>query len=564
MQSSLEFPVSFSKEAYAYGDRSNGETHGLVLTKPHVVELILDLAGYTPDKDLTESRLLEPSCGCGAFLIPAVQRLLDSARAHGRDIRTLSDAIVAFDIDETHVQQTREAIVGVLEKGGLASKDARRLVGRWIQQADYLLEPLARVFDVVVGNPPYVRIEQLSTELQAEYRRRFTTIFDRADLYVAFIERSLDVLSPKGVLSFVCADRWTLNRYGAPLRSLVTSGFELRTYVDLHLASPFEAEVIAYPSIFVIARERLGGPIQVVTLSKASADECVALRAQLSGESSPHSGVASSEYASWFTGSEPWVLSSPGHLSILRELEARLPLLESSSPNTFVKIGVASGNDSVFIVPCDADIEPDRLLPLVMREDIELGQVTDARRCVINTFESKGTIDLSRYPRLRKYFSGHSEAIKRRHVAKKNKTGWFRTIDRVYPELVTKPKLLIPDIAGANEVVYEAGHFYPHHNLYFIVSDGWDLEVLGGLLSSRVALFFVWCYAVKMRGGYLRFQAQYLRRIRVPQPETLSSDVKRQIKAAFRRRDFAALDELARSAYGLSELPKFDFVDTRK
>ncbi len=57
---------------------------------------------------------------------------------------------------------------------------------------------------------------------------------------------------------------------------------------------------------------------------------------------------------------------------------------------------------------------------------------------------------------------------------------------------------------------------YPHHNLYHVVSDTWDPRVLGGLLLSRIAQTFVEAYAVKMRGGTLRFQAQYLRRIRIP------------------------------------------------
>jgi hypothetical protein len=75
--------------------------------------------------------------------------------------------------------------------------------------------------------------------------------------------------------------------------------------------------------------------------------------------------------------------------------------------------------------------------------------------------------------------------------------------------------------------------------------------------------FFVWSYAVKMRGGYLRFQAQYLRRIRVPRPETLPQKLQREIHEAFRHRDLAALDTLALRAYGLDNLPTFDFVDTR-
>jgi hypothetical protein len=58
-----------------------------------------------------------------------------------------------------------------------------------------------------------------------------------------------------------------------------------------------------------------------------------------------------------------------------------------------------------------------------------------------------------------------------------------------------------------------------------------------------------------MRGGYLRFQAQYLRRIRVPAPDSLSATLKRKIRIAFQQRDFNELDALALQAYELNELP---------
>jgi hypothetical protein len=157
----------------------------------------------------------------------------------------------------------------------------------------------------------------------------------------------------------------------------------------------------------------------------------------------------------------------------------------------------------------------------------------------------------------------HADAIRGRHVAQNNERSWFRTIDRVYPELAKQPKLLIPDIAGSNEVVLEEGRFHPHHNLYFITSDSWDLRVLGALLSSKVALFFVWSYAVKMRGGYLRFQAQYLRRIRLPKPSSIRPELAGKLARAFDERDFAGIDALALQAYRVPELPNFDFVDTR-
>ena len=200
-----------------------------------------------------------------------------------------------------------------------------------------------------------------------------------------------------------------------------------------------------------------------------------------------------------------------------------------------------------------------------MRQDLCEGKVSDGGRFVISTFDQQGQpIELERYPRLAQYFCEHEQEVKQRHVAKRSGTAWFRTIDRVYPELVRKPKLLIPDIAGANEITLEPGHYYPHHNLYFVTAESYDMEVLGGLLSSKVALFFIWSYAVKMRGGYLRFQAQYLRRIRIPRTDSLPTDLQDEIRKSFRRRDFVSLDALALRAYGIEQLPPFDFTDTRR
>ena len=97
----------------------------------------------------------------------------------------------------------------------------------------------------MVGNPPYVRQERVPEPLLAEYRRRFATLFDRADLYVPFLEKSLDSLEPGGVLAFICSDRWMKNRYGGPLRALVARQFHLRYYVDMVDTPAFHSEVIA-------------------------------------------------------------------------------------------------------------------------------------------------------------------------------------------------------------------------------------------------------------------------------------------------------------------------------
>jgi adenine-specific DNA-methyltransferase len=108
--------------------------------------------------------------------------------------------------------------------------------------------------------------------------------------------------------------------------------------------------------------------------------------------------------------------------------------------------------------------------------------------------------------------------------------------------------------ATIQPVLDEGGH-YPHHNLYWLTSEKWDLRVLGGLLLSRVAEMFVAAYGVKMRGGTLRFQAQYLRLIRVPDPDTIAPEVKARLVQAFEMRDAEAATGAALEAYGLASLP---------
>ncbi len=134
---------------------------------------------------------------------------------------------------------------------------------------------------------------------------------------------------------------------------------------------------------------------------------------------------------------------------------------------------------------------------------------------------------------------------------KNGRKPWYQTIDRVAPRLLGERKLYIPDIRDRLLPVLDDGRTYPHHNLYYVHSTLWDIEVLGGLLLSEVAQFFVECYAVRMRGGYLRFQAQYLRRIRVPRPQDIPAGQAARLVDAFRRRDVELATDIALDLYGI-------------
>jgi hypothetical protein len=232
-------------------------------------------------------------------------------------------------------------------------------------------------------------------------------------------------------------------------------------------------------------------------------------------------------------------------------LEQSFPSLEDVGCT--VGIGVATGADKAFIGEFKTlAVEEDRKVPLVTTKDIASGEVAWQGLGVINPFAAEGgLVDLTHYPRLGRYLEERREVIEKRHCAQKNPGSWYRTIDRISPELAKRPKLLIPDIKGEAHVVFESGELYPHHNLYYVVSDEWDLRALQAVLLSSLSRLFIATYSTKMHGGFLRFQAQYLRRIRVPRWSTVAANVRTKLISAAETRDLAACNVAVAKLYSL-------------
>ena len=533
---------------------AGSESRGAVFTRREVVDFILDLTGYTADKPLHKFRVLEPSMGQGDFLTPVIDRLLE---AYQRDtgsrrdvVADLGNCIRAVELHYTSYDQTRALVLAALQVNGLSATTSAKLCDLWLKQGDFLLIPLEAGFTHVIGNPPYVRQELIPDALMAEYRRRFATIYDRADIYVPFIERSLTLLAPGGALGFICADRWMKNRYGGPLRCFVSDRFHLRCFIDMVDTDAFLSDVIAYPAIVVIGRDKPGAT-RVAFRPTIDAEHLRSLAKALTAPKLGK-GRAVTEIARVANCAEPWMLEAPDQLSLIRRLENTYPTIEQAGCK--VGIGVATGADQVFIGPFeDLEVEADRKLPLAMTRDILTGSVKWRGLGVINPFGPDGKlVRLKDYPKLAAYLERHGAAIKSRHVSKKNPNGWYRTIDRIYPELTYVPKLLIPDIKGEAHIVYEPGKLYPHHNLYFVTSTTWDLHALQAVMLSDVTRMFITLYSTKMRGGYLRFQAQYLRRLRLPLWKDVPSSLRADLIKAGKLRDAASCNAATTVIYNLT------------
>lgn len=545
-------PVTEASEHLANSGTVEGR--GAIFTRQEVVDFMLDLVGYTDDAPLLEQSLLEPSFGGGDFLRAAIARLLRARNrriAEGSPAPHLDNCIRAVELHRQTFTKTRSAIKTQLRSAGITDDEAEHLLSRWLIQGDFLLAPLQANFDWVVGNPPYVRQELVPDALLQEYRKRFSTLYDRADLYVPFIERSLTLLREAGRLGFICADRWTKNRYGGPLRAMVAKDFHLQAYVDMTGTPAFHSEVMAYPAITIIAKQP-GGATLVAERPSLAPEHLRQLAADL--RATGHAlaqGVHRVDCVA--KGDAPWVLHEASTTDLIRRIEADYPSIEQAGCK--IGIGVATGADKVFIGDYAAmDVEDDRKLPLATTADLRSGQVTWQGKGVINPFTNEGSlVDLSQYPRLAKYLESQRPTIAARHVAKRDPARWYRTIDRITPALARQPKLLIPDIKGSALVAYEDGTLYPHHNLYYIVADQWDLRALQAVLLSSLTRLFIASYSTKMRGGFLRFQAQYLRRLRLPAWEQVPQELRDKLTQSALTLDIAGCNAATALLYGLSE-----------
>lgn len=528
--------------------------YGEVFTRLWVVDTILNLVGYTADKDLSKTKLVEPSIGSGAFLVPVVERLLDSAQRHGVPLSSLTDNVFGLDLRQEHVETCRTKLEQLLVDAGAKPDEAVALVAGWLHHGDFLLDEIPSNVDFVVGNPPYIRTEDLDDKVEAEYRTRWRTMRGRADIYIGFYERSLGLLKQGGKLGYICADRWMRNAYGKYLRGLVVSGYAVETVWQMHDVDAFDTEVSAYPAITVLANTQQGAATFIDTTAAFGAASAVEATAFVlgTGDEAAGQGWEGARLPSWFETADFWPAGSPSTIKLLERLQEEFPTLEADG-RTKISIGVATGADKAYIVGKDAgvDVEPERLTPIVMADDIRAGHLKTPTKVLLNPWDSEGKlVDLAAFPKFAEVLGSH-EDVKKRFVAKKNPLTWHRTIDKVYPGLAERPKLLLQDMKAQITPVLEPGGYYPHHNLYYVVSDSWDLEVLGGLLLSKIAEAFISAYGVKMRGGTLRFQAQYLRKITVPRPETIAPDIADMLRAAFRSNDRDAATRAAELAYGL-------------
>lgn len=183
---------------------------GQVFTDKWLVNLILDFSGYT-DNHILDKKIIEPSCGDGAFLLEIVKRYIDSALSKNWSIQQIKEGlenhIYAIEIDKKYYKEAILKLNKLLEKYQITGV-------KWnILNEDALkIHQYNGQMDFVIGNPPYVRVHNLDIEVRNYIKDNYKLCNNGIiDLYIAFYELGLNMLNERGKLCYITPNSFMYN-----------------------------------------------------------------------------------------------------------------------------------------------------------------------------------------------------------------------------------------------------------------------------------------------------------------------------------------------------------------
>ncbi|KVP98090.1 hypothetical protein WJ96_05840 [Burkholderia ubonensis] len=202
-------------------------------TAEPVVDQLLDMLNW-PTGD---SRLVDTSCGDGAFLDAALRRLL-KAEPHISGSR-IAHLVQGWEIHYFAAAEARNRMVRILVEHGHPTSSATAIAEEMVTHGDFLVQgPRTPTWDCVAGNPPFLRYANLPAILRTEYERTLPD-YSQGDMLHSFIDRCTLTLRPQGEIALVTSDRWLFTQCAAELRAVVGQRMGLHHLERLDCSSAF-------------------------------------------------------------------------------------------------------------------------------------------------------------------------------------------------------------------------------------------------------------------------------------------------------------------------------------
>ena len=396
-------------------------------------------------------------------------------------------------------------------------------------------------FDIVIGNPPYIQLQNNGGELAKIYQGYGFKGFARTgDIYCLFYERGYQLLREGGHLCYITSNKWMRAGYGEKIRGFLADNTNPILLVDFAGIKVFEGATVD-TNILLFSKEKNEGKTLSVSLTK----DVQLGRGELCQYVQQHASPSA------FTTSESWVILSPIEQSIKRKIEAVGKPLKDWDIQ--INYGIKTGCNEAFIIDeakraeilsnCQSDDERKRteaiIRPILRGRDIRRYGYDWAGLYIIGTFPAL-KLDIESYPSLKQYLLDFGyDRLKQtgdKGARKKTSNQWFETQDSIsYWEEFEKPKIVWGNLNLKGAYTHAPAGIYVNAPCPIIATE--NLAILH-ILNSNVADYYIRSLGVTRSGGYFEYKPMFVGKLPIPLsidylqafPETPSEDQERMLQ----------------------------------
>jgi hypothetical protein len=352
-------------------------------------------------------------------------------------------------------------------------------------------------FDVIIGNPPYIRQEEIK-EQKPHLQANFVTYSGTADLYVFFVERGFEILKDKGQFSYIMPNKWMQAGYGKALRNYFLET-QLQAIIDFGDLQVFE-EATTYPCILNASKQTrnndfISAVVNTLDFRSEFASYIESISNQITAES---------------LSDETWMISSGSDQGLLLRIKNKCISLDEYVENKSFR-GIITGLTEAFLIDNN---EKDQILeknekssellkPLLRGRTIKKWYAQQDSLWLIGTFPALN-INIDNHPAIRDYLLrfGRNRLNQSGEKGSRKKTSgeWFETQDNIaYWKEFEKPKIMYQVFQVKPCFIYDDRGLYCNNSMWIIPKDD---RVLLAILNSNMGWWLISKYCTAIQNGY--------------------------------------------------------------
>jgi adenine-specific DNA-methyltransferase len=429
-------------------------------------------------------------------------------------------------------------------------------------------------FDVVIGNPPYIRIQDLRSNigivdwLNANFNSAGSGNYD---LYVLFIELAYQLLSEKGEHCYIVPHKFTNAGYGKQIRNFINERKSLHKIVHFGASQVFE-DATTYTGIFCFNKQ-INNIVDFYNCPNPNDLE--------------KNHILFEPILSETLSDDNWVFISRKEAQILFRLSKEFSSLDVVCERIFQ--GLKTSADKIYILKkigesesyyevfCSQNeekyqLEKETLFPLIKGGDSRKYKILNSDLLILFPYRNGKLISSETYsnefPYTWKYLNEHKEYLENREKGKMIGEKWY---GYVYPKalsVINQPKLFTPDIAPSPRFSYDVDGAYMFTGG---VSGGYGIIpkpvisplLLLAILNSTVTFWYIKNKSTQMRGGWYSFESRFIKDIPIPKPTDKSENIQSLVNEiiSLKQNDKngnisnlkSEIDQLVYQLYGLTE-----------